>query len=169
MVGKNLGESVGASGVHQVSQLNILGTELFLILHVNIGEVSLADLSCQRIQFGVEVRNNRKYAGKFVVNKVVIILPVVEGVQSQSVEECSLVLGLSNNEGNHGELALDKNIFWTVQQNFAIDTGSEPTGEGPEHKHLLTGRDDFLLRFPLETVDDVLARVSGTLQPGGQF
>ena len=37
------------------------------------------------------------------------------------------------------------------------------------YKHLLTGGDDFLLRFPLETVDDVLARVSGALQPGGQL
>ena len=37
------------------------------------------------------------------------------------------------------------------------------------YKHLLTGGDDFLLRFPLEAVDDVLACVSGTLQPRGQL
>ena len=104
-----------------------------MMMMITIEHSNDIHLSCQRIQFGVEVRNNRKYAGKFVVNKVVIVLPVVEGVQSQSVEEGSLVLGLSHDEGDLGELALDKNIFWAVQQNIAVNTGSEPTGEGPEH------------------------------------
>ena len=50
MVGQDLGKSVGASGVHKVSQeLNVLGTELLLVLHVHIGEVSLADLDNRQV------------------------------------------------------------------------------------------------------------------------
>merc|ERR1719393_667992 len=130
MVGQDLGESVGASGVHQVSQeLNVLGTELLLVLHVHIGEVSLAHLSCQRIQLGVEVGDNRKDAWELVVDKIVIVLTVVERVQCQPVEEGALVLGLADDEGDLGKLALDENIFWRIQQNVAVNTWSKPAGE----------------------------------------
>ena len=45
VVAQQLGEPVSAPGVHQVSQeLDISGPELLLALHVDISEVSLADL-----------------------------------------------------------------------------------------------------------------------------
>ena len=45
MVCQDLGKPVCTSGVHQVSQeLNILGAELLLVLHVNIYEITLPDL-----------------------------------------------------------------------------------------------------------------------------
>ena len=45
VVGEDLGESVGAAGVHEVSQeFNIFRSELFFVLHVNVSEISLADL-----------------------------------------------------------------------------------------------------------------------------
>ena len=45
MVAQQLGEPVSAPGVHQVGQeLDISGSELLLALHVDIGEVTLANL-----------------------------------------------------------------------------------------------------------------------------
>ena len=120
MVSQDLGESVCASGVHQVSQeLHILWSELFFILHVNVDEISLANLhnifsslkifiankrgyykikiamfgrnlririyvyfylSCDGVKLGVVVGDDRKNSGEFVVNKVVVILAIVEGI-----------------------------------------------------------------------------------------
>jgi len=81
VVSQDLGESVCASGVHQVSQeLHILWSELFFILHVNVDEISLANLSCDGVKLGVVVGDDRKNSGEFVVNKVVVILAIVEGI-----------------------------------------------------------------------------------------
>ena len=45
VIGQDLGESVSAASVHEVSEeFNISGSELLLTLHVNIGEISLANL-----------------------------------------------------------------------------------------------------------------------------
>ena len=45
VIGQDLGESVSAASVHEVSEeFNISGSELLLALHVNIGEISLANL-----------------------------------------------------------------------------------------------------------------------------
>ena len=101
VVGQQLGEPVRAPGVHQVRQeLDVLGSELLLVLHVHVGEVPLADLPGEGVELGVEVRDDGEDAGQLVVHEVVVVLAVVEGVQSQSVEESALVLGLANNEGN---------------------------------------------------------------------
>ena len=101
VVGQELGEPVRAPGVHQVGQeLDVLGSELLLVLHVHVGEVPLADLPGEGVQLGVEVRDDGEDAGQLVVHEVVVVLAVVEGVQSQSVEESALVLGLTDDEGN---------------------------------------------------------------------
>ena len=86
-------------------------------------------LSGQWVQLGVEIRNNRKNTGQLVVNKVVIILTIVESVQSQTVEESSFILGLSHNEWNLGKLALNQNILRSVWKNITINTGGKPAGE----------------------------------------
>lgn len=115
VVGKNLGESVGASGVHQVGQeLNILGSELLFILHVNVDKITLSDLSGDGVQFGVVVGYDWQNARKLVVDKIIVILSVVEGIKCEAIEESSFVLGLTNNEGDFGELSLHKKIFWSV-------------------------------------------------------
>ena len=101
VVGQELGEPVGAPGVHQVRQeLDVLRSELLLVLHVDVGEVPLADLPGQGVELGVEVRDDGEDAGQLVVHEVVVVLAVVEGVQGQSVEESALVLGLTDDEGN---------------------------------------------------------------------
>ena len=68
-----------------------------------------------------------------MVDKVVVVLAVVEGVKDQAIEEGSLVLGLSNNEWNFGESTLDEHVLRRVRQDLSIDGGGEPTGEGEEH------------------------------------
>ena len=103
MVGQQPGEPVRAPGVHQVGQeLDVLRPELLLVLHVHVGEVPLANLPGQGVELGVEVRDDWEDTGQLVVHEVVVVLPVVEGVQRQTVEEGALVLGLTDDEGNLG-------------------------------------------------------------------
>ena len=67
-----------------------------------------------------------------MVNEVVIILAVVEGVEDQAVEEGSLVLGLSNDEWDFGESTLYKHVLRGVGQDLSINGGGKPAREGEE-------------------------------------
>ena len=57
-------------------------------------------LSGERVELGVEAGDDREDARQLVVHEVVVVDPVVEGVQRQPVEEGALVLGLADDEGN---------------------------------------------------------------------
>ena len=81
------------------------------------------------IKFGVVSGDDWQNSWQFVVNKVIVVLPVVERVEDQSVKECPLVLGLAYNEGNFGESALDKQVLGSVGKDLTIDIGSEPPWE----------------------------------------
>ena len=130
VVGEDPGEPVRAPRVHQVcEELDISGSELLLVLHVDVGEVLLADLSGERVELGAEVRDDGEDAGQLVVHEVVVVLTVVERVQCQTIEESSLVLGLAHDEGNLGKVALHESILGRVGQDGAVDAGSEPAGE----------------------------------------
>ena len=64
-----------------------------------------------------------------MINEIVVILTIVEGVQSQAVEERAFVLGLSHNKRNFGELALHQKVLWGVRKYVSVNIGSEPSGE----------------------------------------
>ena len=64
-----------------------------------------------------------------MIDEIVLILPVVEGVEGETVEERSLVLSLPNNKRNFGELALDQKVLRGVRKYVSINIGSEPSGE----------------------------------------
>ena len=86
-------------------------------------------LTCDGIKFCVVSRDDRQNSWQFVINKVIVILAVVERVEDQSVKECSLVLGLTYNKWNFGESALDKQVLGSVGKDLSINIGSEPPWE----------------------------------------
>ena len=86
-------------------------------------------LTSDGIKFCVISRDDWQNSWQFVINKVIVILPVVEGVEDQSVKECPLVLGLAYNEWNFGESALDKQVLGGVGKDLSINIGSEPPWE----------------------------------------
>ena len=99
VVGQDLGESICATRVHQVGQkVHVLWSELIFVFQVNVDKVLLTDLSSDGVQLGVVVGDDRQDTGQFVINKVVIVLSVVKGVEGQAVEESAFVLGLSDDK-----------------------------------------------------------------------
>ena len=134
MVGQYLGKAIGASGIHEVGEeVDVLGSELILVLEVNIDEVTLANLAGDGVEFGVVVGDDGEDAGQLVVDEVVVVVAVVEGVEGQAVEKGALVLSLAHDEGDLGELALEKEVLGGVGEDVTVDIGGEPTGEGKEH------------------------------------
>ena len=113
--------------------LNKAGPEFVLVLQVDVDEVSLADLSGDRVQLAVVSGNDGQKTGELVVDEVVVVDAVVEGVQDQAVEESALVFGLTDDEGNLVEAALNEEILGRVGQDVAVDGGGEPAGEREEH------------------------------------
>ena len=113
--------------------LNKAGPEFVLVLQVDVDKVSLADLSGDRVQLAVVSGNDGQKTGELVVDEVVVVDAVVEGVQDQAVEESALVFGLTDDEGNLVEAALNEEILGRVGQDVAVDGGGEPAGEREEH------------------------------------
>ena len=113
--------------------LNKAGPEFVLVLQVDVDEVSLADLSGDRVQLAVVSGNDGQKTGELVVDEVVVVDAVVEGVQDQAVEESALVLGLADHEGDLVEATLHEQVLGGVGQYVAVDGGGEPPREGVEH------------------------------------
>ena len=116
-----------------MTHLDKLRPELILVLQVNVDEVPLADLTGDRVELAVVAGDDGQEPGQLVVDEVVVVDAVVEGVHDEAVEESALVLGLADDEGNLGEATLDKQVLGGVGQDLAVDGGGEPTREGEEH------------------------------------
>ena len=113
--------------------LNESWPELVLALEIDVDEVTLPDLTGDGVQLAVVAGDDGQESGQLVVDEVVVVLTVVERVHHQSVEESALVLGLSHDEGDLGEAALDEEVLGSVGQHNAVDGRCEPTWEGKEH------------------------------------
>jgi len=130
VVGQDLRETIGAAGVHEVGEeIDVLGPELILVLEVHVDEVPLTDLPGDGVQLRVVVGDDGQDSGELVIDEVVIILAIVEGVQGQSVEERTFVLGLAYDKWHLGKLALEQKILGGVGEHVSINAGSEPTRE----------------------------------------
>ena len=165
VVGQDLGKAVGAAGVHQVGEeVDELGPELILVLHVDVDEVLLAHLPGDGVELAVEAREDREHSGELVVNEVVVIDTIVEAVECKPVEESALILGLADNEGYLGKPSLDQEVLWRVRKDDTINVRGKPSWEGEEHEHVIDLEDDVLLGLAPQALNDV-----STLLSGGAF
>ncbi len=189
VIGQDLGKPVGASGVHQVGQkLHVPRPELVLVLEVDVHEVPLADLPGDGVQLAVVAGDDGQHPGELVVDEVVVVAAVVEGVKGEPVEEGALVLGLADDERDLGELAGQEDVLGLIRKHDPVDGGGEPPREGEEHleqepevnvtvsslqlgtyKHLVGLLDNVLLGLTADAVDQITAGLGGAFQSSCKF